>query len=177
MSKQDSVVLVGRIAGPHGIKGWLKVSSDTQPADNILDYAPWQLRHAKSGAVIREAEVLDGRLHGKGLVVKLAGVADRDEASALQGLDIAVPRSRLPEIDDGSYYWADLEGLRVTAADGRPLGVVDHMRSAGAADVMAVRSTQDDSKRMVFIPFIRGEVILAVDLDAGVIRVNWDEAV
>jgi 16S rRNA processing protein RimM len=174
MTKEDPVVLVGRVAGPYGIKGWMKVSSSTQPLENILDYAPWQLRNAKSGAIVQQVDVVEGKRHGKGLVVRLANVGDRDEASALQGLDIAVPRSRLPEIDDGGYYWADLEGLRVETADGRQLGVVDHMLAAGAADVMAVRCSQDGSDRMVFIPFIRGEVVLEVDLDARVIQVDWD---
>jgi 16S rRNA processing protein RimM len=174
MSKDESVVLVGRVAGPFGIKGWIKVSSATQPLENILDYAPWQLRNAKSGEIVREVDVADGKLHGKGLVVRLANVSDRDQASTLQGLDIAVPRSRLPEIDDGGYYWADLEGLRVETSDGRQLGVIDHMLAAGAADVMAVRCAQDGNQKLLFIPFIRDEVILAVDLDAGVIQVDWD---
>ncbi len=174
MTKEDPVVLVGRVAGPYGIKGWMKVRSSTQPLENILDYAPWQLRNSKSGAIVRQIAVAEGKPHGKGLVVRFANVDDRDQASALQGLDIAVPRSRLPQIDDGGYYWADLEGLRVEAADGRQLGVIDHMLAAGAADVMAVRRSQNGSDRLVFVPFIRGEVILEVDLDAGVIQVDWD---
>jgi len=174
MSKDEPVVLVGRVAGAYGIKGWIKVSSSTQPLENILAYSPWQLRNANSGAIVRQVDVVEGKLHGKGLVVRLANVADRDEAAALQGLDIAVPRSRLPAIDDGGYYWADLEGLQVETADGRSLGVIDHMLAAGAADVMAVRCAQGDSKKLVFIPFIRDEVILAVDLNAGVVQVDWD---
>ncbi len=177
MNKEEPVVLVGRVSGPFGIKGWVKVSSATQPLENILDYAPWQLRDATSGAIVRQVDVTEGKLHGKGLVVRLTSVGDRDQASALQGLDIAVPRSRLPEIHDGGYYWADLQGLRVEAADGRQLGVVDHMLAAGAADVMVVRSIQNDSGKRVFIPFIRDEVILAVDLDAGVIQVDWDNEI
>lgn len=174
MSKDEPVVLVGRVAGPYGIKGWIKVTSSTQPLENILDYAPWQLRNASSGAIVRQVDVAEGKRHGKGLVVRLTNVADRDEASALQGLDIAIPRSRLPEIDDGGYYWADLEGLRVETAAGRQLGVIDHMLAAGAADVMAILPEQGGGQKMLFIPFIRDEVILAVDLDAGVIQVDWD---
>lgn len=174
MSKDEPVVLVGRVAGPYGVKGWIKVSSATQPLENILDYAPWQLCTANSGAIVRQVDLVEGKRHGKGLVVRLANVGDRDEASALQGLDIAVPRSRLPAIDDGGYYWADLEGLRVEQADGRQLGVIDHMLAAGAADVMAVRCVPDGGSKLLFIPFIRDEVVLAVDLNAGVVQVDWD---
>jgi len=175
MSKDEPVVLVGRVAGPYGIKGWIKITSSTQPLESILDYAPWQLRNANSSVIVRQVDLVEGKRHGKGLVVRLANVGDRDEASALQGLDIAVPRSRLPEIDDGGYYWADLEGLRVETVDGRQLGVIDHMLAAGAADVMAVRRAQGGSQKLLFIPFIRDEVILAVDLDARVIQVDWDD--
>ena len=174
MKKEEPVVLVGKVASPFGIKGWVRISSSTEPLENILDYSPWQLQRTGSGAMVRQVDVAEGKLHGKGLVVRLENVADRDEAEALKGLDIAIPRSRLPALDDGSYYWTDLEGLKVENAEGEELGFVDHMLIAGAADVMAVRTAKEVGKRFVFIPFIRGEVVLSVDLQAGTIRVDWN---
>ena len=170
MEQDKSVVVVGRMAGAYGIKGWVKISSYTSPLENIFLYTPWQLRQSDTGKVIATAEVVEGKTHGKGLVAKFAGVADRDQAGNLKGLEIVVDRSQLPNPEEGLYYWADLEGLRVETGDGRVLGHVDQMMEAGAADVMLVC---DDNKSRHLIPFIRDEVILAVDLDEGLIRVNW----
>ena len=170
MVQENSVVLIGRMASAFGIKGWVKVSSYTSPPENILQYAPWQLRQSNSGKIVRTAELIEAKKHGKGLVVKFAGIEDRDQADSIKGLEIVVERSQLPESDDGLYYWADLAGLQVETAEGKPLGRVEQMLEAGAADVMLVCG-EANSRHM--IPFIRDEIILAVDLDAGIIRVNW----
>lgn len=172
MGRESSVVLVGRIGGAFGIKGWVKLSSYTQPAENILHYSPWQLRQSGSGEFVSRVTVAEGRVHGKGLVVRLAGIDDRDEADTVKGLEVVVDRQQLPEPEGGLYYWADLEGLTVLSVDGQELGQVDHMLSAGAADVMVVCDSSGNGRQL--IPFIRDEVVQSVDLDAGVIRVNWD---
>ena len=85
MDSEKSEVLVGRIAGAYGIKGWLKVSSYTRPLHNILDYTPWQLRDKRRSLAV---ELLEGKPHGKGLIVRFAGTDDRDGADALKGMDI-----------------------------------------------------------------------------------------
>ena len=168
MDGRKSEVLLGRVAGPYGIKGWVKVTSYTQPPENILRYAPWQL--GRNGAVSRTAEVAEGKAHGKGLVARIAGVEDRNAAEELKGLEILVARDQLPEPDDGGYYWADLEGMRVVRPDGRDLGCIDQMMEAGAADVMVVTGQGG----RVLIPFIRDEVILSVDLDERIVEVDWE---
>jgi 16S rRNA processing protein RimM len=174
MSREASVVLVGRLAGAYGIKGWVKLSSFTQPAENILDYMPWQLRRRETGEVIATVNVQEGRLHGKGLIARIDSVSDRDQAADAKGLEIVVDRQQLPDPGSDQFYWADLEGMTVETLAGQQLGQVDHMLEAGAADVMVV-SAADDSTARKLIPFIRDDVIVSVDLDAGVIRVNWDE--
>ena len=62
--------------------------------------------------------MLEGKAHGKGLVAKLSGIDDRDQAEALAGFEIIVSRSQFPQAEVGEYYWADLEGLKVEAVDG-----------------------------------------------------------
>jgi 16S rRNA processing protein RimM len=173
MGADKSAVLIGRISSPFGIKGWVKISSYTQPLENILDYGPWQLHNSASGEATSVVELLEGKAHGKGLVVKLSGVEDRDQAELLKGLEIRVAREQLPEIEDGRFYWADLEGLKVETIDGESLGRVDHMMEAGAADVMVVCGEGEANNRCL-IPFIRDKVIKDVDLAAGVIRVDWN---
>ena len=167
MGGNKSEVLVGRLGGAFGIKGWLKVSSFTSPLDNIFAYTPWRLR-GKHATL--EVQPLEGRLHGKGAIVRFAGIDDRDRAEELKGMDIVVGRELLPEPEPGHYYWADLEGLRVERLDGTVLGHVTRMMEAGAADVMVVTG---ETRQL--IPFVMGEVVAQVDLEAGCIRVDWDE--
>ena len=99
----------------------------------------------------------------------LEGVDDRDEAAALVDCDIAVDRAAMPDADDGSYYWADLEGLKVVHSDGTELGHVAYLLETGANDVLVV---QGEHERL--IPFVAEKVILDVDLGNGVISVDWD---
>jgi len=173
MGEKESVVLMGRIAAPYGIKGWVRISSFAQPLDNIFAYGPWQLKRSGSDQLLHEVKLLEGKTHGKGLVARLAEIDDRDKADALKGLEIHVARSQLPDPDDGRFYWADLEGLRVERVDGGLLGHVDQMLEAGAADVMVVCGDNDDNSRYL-IPFIRDEVIKFVDLEKKLIQVDWE---
>jgi len=162
-----SAVLVGRISGIYGVRGWVKVYSYTEPRENILDYLPWQVGSEDSGW--RTMKVVDGRLQGKGVVAHLEGFDDRDVVRSLIGLDIRVSRDQLPETDADEYYWADLEGLEVETVDGLSLGRIDHLFDTGANDVIVV---QGDRERL--IPFIRGDVITEIDLDKGLMKVDWD---
>jgi len=159
-------VTLGRISGLFGVRGWIKVFSHTEPRERILQYSPWSLRVQGEW---RENAVAEGQRHGKAVIARLEGMTERDAAAALVGAEIAVPRSRLPALGEGEYYWSDLEGLQVVTLDGQDLGHVDHLLETGANDVLVV---QGERERL--IPFLPPEVVRAVDLDAGVIRVDWD---
>ena len=111
-----------------------------------------------------------GRAHGKGLVDELPGVADRDAAAALVGTEIWVARSALPKAKPGEYYWSDLEGLEVVTTEGVSLGKVSHLVATGANDVLVVK----DAMRERLIPFLIGQFVTDVDLDAGRLAVDWD---
>ena len=161
----DRLVVLGRITGSFGLRGELKVQSYTQPREGIYGYRPWTL---KQGGTVTERAVATGRRHGQGVVVALEGIADRDAAAAFIGAEILVRRDQLPAPAAGETYWTDLEGLRVEALDGTVLGKVDHLFTTGANDVLVV---QGDRERL--IPYLP-EVVHAVDLDAGVLRVDWD---
>lgn len=166
--EQHGYILAGRVAGAHGVKGWLKVESYTEPLEALLDYQPWLV--TKSGtAPPARFEVVQGRAAGRSLVVELRGVADRDDAVALRGAEIFIAREQLPELAADEYYWADLQGLRVINSAGVELGVVDHLLETGANDVLVVRGAREH-----LVPFIRQQVIKKVDLQAGVIEVDWD---
>lgn len=166
MDDAGRTIEVGRIVDAYGIRGWVKVASHTDPQTNILDYSPWQLEAAGK---VMEKTVLTGRQHGTHVVAQLEGINDRDAALALKGAAIRVTRQQFPEPANESYYWADLEGLRVINQDGIDLGRVDHLLATGSNDVLVV---QGDRERL--IPFLRSSVVVEVDLAAGVMRVDWD---
>jgi len=163
----DRLVTLGRVTGAHGVRGWVKLHSETQPRDNIIHYRTWLLG---LGGQWTPREVEAGRAQGKGVVAKLVGCDDRDAAEALKGAEIAVRRSQLAaDLAPGEYYWTDLEGLRVVTVDGVDLGTVDHLFETGANDVMVVKG-----ERERLVPFVVDQVVRGVDLADGVIRVDWD---
>jgi len=168
MSDRDPQVVVGRISGIYGIKGWVKVFSYTQPRENILGYAQWMLRGAGGCQTLK---LSDGRRQGAGVVACLEGIDDRDRARRLIGAEIVINRSQLAAAGEDEYYWIDLMGLEVQTLDGEVLGMVDHLLATGANDVLVVRG-----ERERLIPFIQGDVVAGVDLEQGLIRVDWDPA-
>ncbi len=159
---------IGRISGLYGVRGWVKVYSYTEPREAIIGYSPWQV---KVGGEWRRMEVAEGRRHGKGIIARLEGCTDRETAASLMGADIACCRSQLPPPAPGEYYWTDLVGMQVITLEGEELGVVDHLMETGANDVLVVKG-----KRERLIPFVKGDVVLEVDLEQRKIRVDWDPA-
>lgn len=140
--------------------------SYTQPREAILDYDCWLLKRKGEW---QAASVCEGKRHGKAVIAHLDGVDDRDQAVELVGCDIAIGRDDLPDAEDGSYYWADLEGMRVVHRDGTELGRVAYLMATGANDVLV---TEGERERL--IPFIAEKVILDVDFAKGVISVDWE---
>ena len=159
-------VILGRIDGLFGVRGWIKVYSYTEPREAVLNYKDWLL--ARDGDWQR-VELADGKRQGKAVIARLEGIEDRDAAAELIGSEIGVDRDALPEPEEGHYYWADLEGLTVVRRDGTDLGTVTYVMATGANDVLVV-----DGPAERLIPFVPGTVILDVDLAAGVIRVDWE---
>lgn len=164
-------IVVGRIDGPYGIKGWVKVFSYTDPIEHILEYSPWFV--TRRGET-QEIVLADGKKQGRGLVALPKGFEDRSQAELLGGAEIWIDKAQLPDLEQGEYYWHELEGLTVVNEQDDDLGVVDHMMETGANDVMVVRATAssiDDRERL--IPFLEERVVKAVDRDAKRIRVDW----
>ena len=163
----DRLVLIGRIHGAFGVRGEVKLESFTDPKSSVLRYQPWTLRDAHGHE--REVRGARGRETAKGIVATLPEVADRDAAEALRGTEVWVPRAVLPAAREGEYYWVDLEGLRVRNTDGADFGVVSHLFSTGANDVLVARGERE---RM--IPFLLPDYVVSVDFDAGCVTVDWD---
>lgn len=172
---------MGRIGAPHGIKGWVKLISFTDPTENLLDYRYfWIVDGAGSGAgpekELRKIEIDEARPQGQALVGHIKGCDVREETRRYTGQELLLPKSELPALYEG-YYWYQLEGLRVVNLAGEDLGVVDHMLATGANDVLVVRgddASVDKEERL--LPYVSGQYVKEVDLDARVIRVDWDKS-
>ncbi|WP_028240477.1 ribosome maturation factor RimM [Stutzerimonas azotifigens] len=167
----DDLLVLGKIVSVHGIRGEVKVYSFTDPIDNLLDYRHWTLRR---GDEVRQVELANGRLQGNVLVAKLAGLDDREVARTYADFEICVPRSELPALEEGEFYWHQLVGLKVVDQTGQLLGKVDHLFETGANDVLVVRpcvGSLDERERL--LPYT-DQCVLSIDLEAGEMRVDWD---
>jgi len=165
------MVVMGRIAGPFGVQGWVKVFPYTEDVESLLDYPVWWLRKDEDAGEWHEVKVTECRLHGKLLAAALEQCTDRTAALGLKGMQVAIPRSQLPKLPksgkDG-YYWADLIGLEVVNLQGEALGKVTGLLETGANDVLQVQAGEKER----LIPFV-GAVIVKVDLQACRITVDW----
>jgi len=162
----SDIVIIGKFGSPHGIRGWVKVHSFTQPLDNILNYHPWlfKLKNHWEPLVYTEVEQ-----HGNQLLVKLKDCEDRNTAESYTNKEIGLYREQLPALPEGEYYWKDLEGLNVMNKQGNCLGKVDYLFETGSNDVLVVKGDKE-----YLIPYLPGSTILKVDLAEKVIFVEWD---
>jgi 16S rRNA processing protein RimM len=171
LQKQHKLIVswleVGRITGLFGVAGWIKISSHTDPIENILNYQPWWVQIGK--APKQEIVIAQSEVHAKGIVVKCVGYDDINAARQLLGARIYVTREQLPALSDKQFYWTDLEGLTVETQEGVSLGKVVYLFATGANDVLVVKG---DRERL--IPYVLGQVIKHVDLSTGIIQVDWD---
>jgi 16S rRNA processing protein RimM len=166
------MVIMGRITGAHGIRGWVKIQPYTEYLDSLLDYRTWWIGHEHGPW--RKMEVMQCEAHNKTLSAQLPDCPDRNAAEKLKGLLIAVPRSSLPESTGDEYYWSDLIGLAVENEAGVKLGTVANLLETGANQVLSVTplSSEAGGNGEILIPFV-ATAIKQVDIKNGVIRVDW----
>ena len=160
------LIALGRVTGPWGVKGWIKVSPYADMPAELCAFRHWWIR---GDGAARVFEVVEARPHGANVIARLAGCDDRDVAATLRGSEIAVPRDALPDPGAGATYWADLVGLKVVNLRGETLGEVTGLVATGANDVLQVAG--EGSTRLV--PYI-AQVVREVDLARGEIRVDWE---
>jgi 16S rRNA processing protein RimM len=166
----DKRVLLGQLSSVYGVKGWIKVTSHTQPRENIFNYPEWLL---KIGDNWQLTKVEQGRPHGKTLVAKLAGCDDRDQAQLLVNTKIAIYRSQLPETNDDEYYWLDLLGMQVITVKGNELGEVAEILETGSNDVLVIKKKISGKTVESLVPWLEGDVIINVDKNERIITVDW----
>lgn len=154
-------VRLGKVLAHFGLEGWLKIESYTEPKERIFDYRPL---YAGGEAI----EDFEGKTHGRGLLLRIAGRERREAVDELLGRPLWVPRGQLQPTEPGEFYWSDLEGCSVVNGDGHGFGTVKRILATGANDVLVV-----GGERETLIPFVQGTYVLEVDLEARRIVVEW----
>jgi 16S rRNA processing protein RimM len=130
-------VALGVVMGTHGLRGDLRVKQHNQDSDLLFELAEVALSQAGRRRMHSIASVRPG---GKGLLMRLAGIDTLEAAELLRGAELCVPRSALPALEEGEFYFVDLEGLAVETRDGTVVGRVEDVREYPAADVLRVRA-------------------------------------
>ncbi|WP_373498547.1 ribosome maturation factor RimM [Desulfococcus sp.] len=166
--KEDACFIIGKIVGVHGVKGNLKVHpyiesiSLLEAGETIFVGSP---EDEEGKFVIRWAKP-----HHRTILMALADVEDRDAAEKLIGMDLFIEKSRLPDLEEGTYYWSDLVGLDVFTTDDRYLGKIASIFRTGSNDVYVARNGREET----LIPGL-ASVVKSVDLEKGCMTVALPE--
>ncbi|MDQ8039739.1 MAG: ribosome maturation factor RimM [Rickettsiella sp.] len=165
---QKNWVLVGSIGKAHGVKGWVKINSYTDPLSNILCYQPWYLtKHDKE--VLSPIEIRQHQIHNQRLIVQFENCQTPESAQLLTKHKIYVQREQFLPLGAQEYYWTDLEGLKVYTLENVYLGIIQTIFATGSNDVFII-----EGKKRVLIPFLPGHTIKSIDLEQQVMVVDWD---
>ncbi len=162
----DSPVVLGRVSGLFGVRGWVKIHSHTSPRENILYYKRWNL--SLDGKQL-EVALSQGHRQSKGIVALIDGFNERTASEQLIGAEISVGRDELKSLKPGEYYWSDLIGCQVINLEGELLGEVEDMIETGANDVMVVKG--EGGERL--LPFV-DPWLVEVELEKKRITVEWE---
>jgi 16S rRNA processing protein RimM len=151
----DKRILIGRILAAHGLKGEVKIKSFTEAPIDIASYG------AVTASDGRKFTLQGARMQGETVIAAIKGIADRNSAESLRGLDLHIDRADLPETDEDEFYHADLIDLPVLDASGAEVGRVLAFHNFGGGDVMEIKRGQAS----VFVPFTL-KMVPTVDVKA-----------
>ncbi len=167
LTPEEGLLLLGHIQSAQGLKGQVRVHSDTENPADICTYSPlWD-------ALKQQQLTLNFvRMHKDSVICSIDGITDRNGAEALKGLALCVERERLADVEDDEFYHADLLGLDVQDMDGKSIGQVKTVQNFGAGDLLDV--LLGDSRVSVYVPFTE-EVVPVVDIQSGFVRIDPPE--
>lgn len=170
MSTQNTRILVGQIGAAHGIKGQVRIAAHTENPESIGDYGP--LETDKPGQTIT---IVKARLFKNVVIAHIKGITDRNAAETLNGTNLYIDRSKLPEIEDeDDFYHTDLIGLDARLESGVVIGKVSAIPNFGAGDLIEIRDPNSGDTFLypftkAVVPDIRigdGFLVIVVPLDA-----------
>jgi 16S rRNA processing protein RimM len=158
---------MGKVLVPYGVNGWVKIYSFTEKFESLLTYK--NLFFSKDQKNWLEIKVKEIKLHGKTIIARFSEITDRTQAENYKDYLIGVPKSYLPKLNEGQYYWNDLIGYEVVNLQNVSFGLVDTYIETGANDVIIVKG---DKERLIPYTSI---TVLKVDTLKDKIIVDWDE--
>lgn len=136
----DHLILVGRVAGAFGVRGEVRIASYTAEPTALLRYRTLLRDDGRPGLTLT-----GGRPHKGGVVARAEQVATREDAEALRGLKLYIPRAVLPEPEEDEFYVADLIGMAVVSPAGEPVGHIKDVRDFGAGDLLEIQPPTGES--------------------------------
>jgi len=161
----DGYVVVAEVARPHGVQGELRLKL-YNPDSDLLARRPLVRLRLADGAT-RDIAITSARDANKALLVRLAGIDDRDAAEALRGAEICVPRESFPPLEEGEFYACDVEGARAVLRGGAELGHVAAVTSYPTCEVLVIERT---SGGRLEVPLLAAYVG-AVDVEQGMVEI------
>lgn len=159
---EEAYLLIGEVIKAQGLRGELKLACYSGQPENLSRYR--RLALVGGNAAPRMFALEGSRAKDKAAIVRLQGVADRDQAEFFVGYGVLVPREDLPPPGDGEFYWQDLIGRRVEDTAGRAIGTVSQLFSNGSHDTMVIV----DAGREFLVPAVSG-ILVAIREDAIII--------
>ncbi len=159
-------VEVGRLGAPHGVRGWLRVQSFTDPPQRLFEWKVWHLER-EGGSI--DVKLLEARPQGNGWIARLEGVEERNAASRLTGQVILVARELLPPAEGREHYRDDLLGFEAKNLEGALLGLVEHFIDTPGNTVMVIKGAREH-----LVP-VTAQHLRSVDADARKLTVDWPE--
>lgn len=164
----ENLILVGRVAGAFGVKGEVRISTYTADPMALVAYRDLKRETGAPALTLLPA----GRPAKGGIIVRAKEVETREQAEALRGLKLYIPRDVLPEPEEDEFYVTDLIGLSVVAPDGEPLGRIKDVRDFGAGDLLEI---QPETGASWYLPFTREAVPEVRIADRTVVAVRPEE--
>lgn len=153
-----ALVCVARIGAAHGVRGAVKLWTFTEDPFAVRSYGPLSTKDGR-----RQFEIAQVREAKDHLVATFKGVATRDDAERLNGIELYVAREKLPATEADEYYHTDLIGLAAVTTAGEPLGHVAAIHNFGAGDIIEIAPPEGTS---MLLPFTNA-VVPEVDLAGG----------
>lgn len=162
------LIQVGRVAGAFGVRGEVRITSFTAEPLALLDYKTLVRQDGRPGLTLTSGRVAKG-----GIVARATEIETREQAEALRGLKLFIPRSVLPDTEEDEFYVTDLIGLAVQTAEGEALGVVKSVQDFGAGDLLEIAPAEGGATW--YLPFTREAVPEVRIADGVVVAVRPDE--
>ena len=170
--EKNGFIPVGKVIGVHGLNGTTKVYSYAESLSVFEPNSSILLMSAGGGREIYYIKWV--KPHARGILLGLKEITNRDQAQKLVGSEILIERIRLPELENGAFYWCDIIGLSVFSSDGEYLGHVASIIATGSNDVYVVKDPDNSKDNEILIPAIES-VVQEIDLERQTMRVDLPE--